>query len=82
MDINSVMIGRELRSIRDRNNKTIEEVSHDLGIHYNTLSKYEKDSKDMQMGMLLKILNYYGINELIFFKLIREYNHINKDTEI
>lgn len=75
MYLNSVMIGRELKSLRDRRDKSIEEVSSDLGIHYNTLSKYEKDAKDMQLGMLAKILDYYGIDELIFFKFIREYNH-------
>lgn len=75
MDMNSILIAEELKSLRIRNNKTIEEVSHDLGIHFNTLSKYEKDAKNMQLGTLNSILKYYGINEFIFFKMICDYNH-------
>lgn len=77
MHLNGVMIGEELKSLRGRRNKTIEEVSNDLGIHFNTLSKYEKDASDMKIEMLEKILDYYNIDEIIFFKIIREYNHIN-----
>lgn len=76
MNINSVLVARELKSIRSRKDKTIEEVCNDIGIHANTLSKYEKDASDMKLGMLEKILEYYQIDELIFFKTIREYNHL------
>lgn len=79
MHINSILIGKELKSLRIRKNKTIEEVSNDLDIHFNTLSKYEKDASDMKIDMLNKILNYYNIDEIIFFKLIREYNHIKEE---
>lgn len=75
MYLNSTLIGQELKSLRTKRNKTIEEVSNDLDIHYNTLSKYEKDASDMQLGLLEKILEYYEVDELIFFKVIREYNH-------
>lgn len=77
MYLNGKLIGAELKSIRSKSNRSIEEVSSDLGIHFNTLSKYEKDASDMQLAMLEKILTYYNIDELIFFKVIREYNHIN-----
>lgn len=76
MYLNSILIAEELKSLRNRKNKSIEEVSNDLDIHPNTLSKYEKDAKGMQLGTLGKVLRYYGIDELIFFKVIREYNHI------
>lgn len=75
MYLDCEQIGKELKSLRSKTNKTIEEVSTDIGIHYNTLSKYEKDASDMNLSLLEKILNYYGIDELIFFKVIREYNH-------
>ena len=75
MYMNSTLIGQELKSLRTKKNKSIEEVSNDLNIHYNTLSKYEKDAADMQLGLFEKILEYYEVDELIFFKVIREYNH-------
>ena len=81
MFINGKLVGAELKSIRSKNNRSIEEVSTDLGIHFNTLSKYEKDASDMQLAMLEKILAYYGIDELIFFKVIREYNHTRQLNE-
>lgn len=79
MHLDGKLIAEELRSLRSKKNKTIEEVSKALNIHFNTLSKYEKDASDMQLGTLEKILNYYEIDELIFFKVIREYNHIEDE---
>ncbi len=75
MNINGKIIGSELKALRNRKNKTIEEVSNDLDIHFNTLSKYEKDASDIKLETFRKILVYYGVDELIFFKTIREYNH-------
>lgn len=75
MCIDSKMIGKELKSLRSRKGKRLDEVSKYLGIHFNTLLKYEKDATDLKMGTLKKILDYYDIDELIFFKTIREYNH-------
>ena len=76
MFIDGKLVGAELKSLRSKENKSIEQVSNDLDIHFNTLSKYEKDASDMQLSMLEKVLTYYNIDELIFFKIIREYNHI------
>lgn len=78
MYLDTKLIAEELKSLRSKRNQTIEEVSNAIGIHPNTLSKYEKDSSDMQLGTLETILEYYGIDELIFFKIIREYNQQNK----
>lgn len=78
MYMNSILIAQELKSLRNKKNKSLNEVSNDLGIHYNTLSKYEKDASDMNLGMLEKILDYYKVDELIFFKIIRDYNHQTK----
>ena len=74
--IDTHLIGEELRSLRNKVNKTAEEVSVDMNIHKNTLYKYEKDATDLPLGLFQKLLNYYNTNELIFFKLIREYNHL------
>ena len=75
MHIDSKLVAEELRSIRAKKKKTIEEVSNSIGIHFNTLSKYEKDASTMPLDTFEKLLNYYGIDEIIFFKIIREYNH-------
>lgn len=77
MNIDSLLVAEELKSLRIKRGKTIEEVSNNLGVHFNTLSKYEKDSADMKLGLLIKLLNYYDVDEIIFFKVIREYNHKN-----
>ena len=75
MFINGTLIGEELKSLRVKRNLSLEQVSQELSIHFNTLSKYEKDASDLKLGMLEKILNFYQVDELIFFKIIREYNH-------
>lgn len=75
MNIDGKIVGSELKALRNRQNKTVYEVSEALNIHFNTLSKYEKDASDMQLGTFKQLLEYYGIDELIFFKVIREYNH-------
>lgn len=77
MFIDTILIGRELAALRKRNNLSLEEASKRAEIHPNTLSKYEKDASDIQLGTLEKLLNVYNTDELIFFKLIREYNHSN-----
>ncbi len=74
--LNGKLIGNELKSLRDKLNKTAEEVSKDINIHQNTLYKYEKDATNLPLGLFHKLLNYYKIDEFIFFKIIREYNHL------
>ena len=78
MFIDGTLIGEELKSLRVKRNLSLKQVSQKLSIHFNTLSKYEKDASDMNLGLLEKILDLYQIDELIFFKMIREYNHTNK----
>ena len=80
MNINGLQIGEELKGLRNKKGLSLEEVSKILNIHSNTLSKYEKDASDMQLGTLQKMLKYYGVDELIFFKVIREYNHIKESN--
>lgn len=75
MNLDTKLIAQELKSLRSKKGKNLEEVADYLGIHFNTLSKYEKDASNMQLETLEKLLEYYGVDELIFFKVIREYNH-------
>lgn len=79
--IDGHLIGKELKSLRNKANKTAKEVSLDMNMHINTLYKYEKDAKDLPLGLFQKMLNYYNTNELIFFKMIREFNHLKIETD-
>ena len=71
-------IGNELSSLRKRENKTLDELSKFVGIHKNTLCKYESDSSNLSLENLDKILSFYNIDEFIFFKNISDYNHNKK----
>lgn len=79
MYINGIQVGEELKALRNKKDLSLEQASKDLNVHSNTLSKYEKDASDMQLSTLQNVLRYYGVDELIFFKVIREYNH-SKET--
>lgn len=74
--ITGKLIGEELRALRNKKNFTIEYVAKELDIHPNTLTKYEKTADDCKVETFLKLLDFYETNELIFFKVIRDYNHI------
>lgn len=67
--------GNELASLRKKKGITLEELSDIVGIHKNTLSRYERDAQSMPLKTFEKILSIYGINEFIFFKRICDYNH-------
>lgn len=73
--MNSKSIGSELRSLRIKQRKPIKEVCKDLGINTSTLYKYERDASDIQLETLEKVLDYYGTDLFIFFRIIGEYNH-------
>ena len=81
MYINSATIGSELSGIRNKKGISLNEMARNIGIHPNTLAKYEKDASDMQLATLEKILKYFEIDELIFFKVIREYVHAKSSVE-
>ena len=74
--LNGKLIGEELRNIRTKSGKSVEIIGKDNDIHPNTLYKYEKDATDMPLGLLSRLLQYYGIDETIFFRIVSEYNHI------
>ena len=82
MNINGVEIGKELMALRKKNNISLEYLSKELDVHTNTLSKYEKDASDMKLSLLEKLLSYYEMDILIFFKLVREYNHKENQNKV
>lgn len=79
MYLDGVLVAKELRALRERRNQTSLEASNGLGMHLNTLYKYERDASNMSLKLLEKMLKYYDMDELIFFKIIREYNHNAKE---
>lgn len=68
-------IGKELKSIRARNDLTLEKASEITGIHKNTLCIYENNPEVIQLGKLFKILDKYGVDNDIFFRDVCEYIH-------
>ncbi len=66
-------IGRELKSIRSRNNWTLEKASEITGIHKNTLCLYENNPEVIKLGRLFEILEKYNVDNEIFFKNVCEY---------
>ena len=55
------MISISLRSARVNAGLTIKEAANIIGIHHETLSKYEKDSSDIPMSLLNKLSDLYQI---------------------
>lgn len=68
-------VGRELKSIRVRNDWTLEKASEITGIHKNTLSIYENNSDVIRLGKLFKIVSDYGVSIDIFFNNVCESIH-------
>lgn len=75
MKIDGKIVGSELRSLRMKKRLSAEEVCDNVGIHINSLYKYEKDASLLKLETLEKMLDYYGTDVFIFFKMISEYNH-------
>lgn len=59
-----------LGAIRKNYSLTAKEVSAELGIHQQTLLKYENDSSNIPLSLLKKISDYYhvGIDEIFLGK--------------
>lgn len=76
MNIDGKLIGAELRSLRNKNGYQIEEVCKSIGINQGTLYKHERNAENMKLGTLKKLLTFYKVDEVIFFKVISAYNHI------
>lgn len=68
-DIN-IQTASKLRGLRAEKNLTIEEVSEKTGINKDTICRYENSNVSMQLYILDKLVNCYGINLYIFFKSI------------
>lgn len=79
MNIDGKLIGAELRSLRNKNGYQIKEVCKNIGINQTTLYKYERNADNMKLITLKELLSFYKVNEVIFFKVISAYNHIEEE---
>lgn len=75
MKIDGKVVANELRSLRLKKRLSAEDVCKNVGINSTSLYKYEKDASVLKLETLVKMLDYYGTNTFIFFKVISEYNH-------
>lgn len=76
MKLDGKLIAKELKSLRIKNDLTVEDVCKNVSVNRSTLYKYERNADDLQMKTLFELLHFYGTNEVIFFKIISEYSHI------
>lgn len=75
MRIDGKTIGMELRALRIKNDLNVDEVCEKIGINRTSLYKYENNADDLKYKTLVQILDFYGTNPTIFFKIIGEYFH-------
>lgn len=66
-----------LKAIRVSLNLKAVDVAKDIGIHYQTLLKYENDSSDIPVSLLKKLSDYYKVPmDYIFLGKKYELNQI------
>lgn len=64
------LISKELKSLRNDRNLTQNQLSELCGVDTSTIVRYEKNNVTMQIDTIIKIIEPYGINLLIFFENI------------
>ena len=55
-------LGLKLKPIRKSQHKTLSEVSTEIGISRNTLSKYERNADNMPVSVFIRLMEYYGVD--------------------
>ncbi len=69
------LIAEELRSERAKRKLSIERVANESNVNKDTLCRYENNLVSMQIDVLEKLLNFYGINFDSFFTNIYANKH-------
>ena len=58
-----------LRALRTNYSLTAKEVAEEIGIHHQTLLKYEHDSTRIPVNLLRKLSDFYEVDpDFIFFR--------------
>ena len=68
-----------LRGLRAERNMTIEDVANKTGINKDTISRYENSNVSMQLYIIDKLVDCYGVSLDIFFKNI--YDKMQNDAK-
>ena len=77
----NIQTASKLRGLRAEKNLTIEDVSEKTGISKDTICRYENSNVSMQLWILDKLVNCYGINLHIFFKNIYDKMQNNLESK-
>ncbi len=72
-------ISAKLKGLRAEKGYSLEEMAEKIGIHRETLRKYESNPLCIEIGTLLKMLNIYNVETTYFFELI--YGKMPKEKE-
>ena len=70
--INNKEIGNNIKMLRDNNNITVDDLSLLAGIAKNNLINYESGKKQISIGDLILICNYFNvkIDSLVSYSII------------
>ena len=69
MDINE-LISKKLKGLRAENSYSLDDVANRIGLHRETVRRYENNPYIMSIDILLKILELYQVNVNVFFEEI------------
>lgn len=79
MYIDGKEVAKELKALRARSGYSGEEVASKIGIHANSLYKYEKDASRLSMDIFEKLLRVYNVDEVMFFSNVHKF--INNNSQ-
>lgn len=63
-------VGSKLRGLRSEKEYSREYVANCLSLNRETIARYERDAKNIDMDNFIKLLNLYEIDATIFFEQI------------
>lgn len=66
----NILTASALRGLRAENKMSLEDVANVTGINKDTIHRYENSSVSMQLWILDKLVDSYGLTLDIFFKTI------------
>lgn len=72
-------ISAKLKGLRAEKGYSLEEMAEKIGVHRETLRKYETNPSCIEIGTLLKMLNIYDVETIYFFESI--YGKMPKEKE-
>ena len=72
-------ISAKLKGLRAEKGYSLEEMAEKIGVHRETLRKYEINPSSIEIGTLLRMLDIYDMDTAYFFELI--YGKTPKEKE-